>query len=237
MKAFQNEIPRRYQRVIEDIKNLVRKGELKPGDRFPPERELAIKFRVSRNVLREAFRVLESRGFVEGRRGGGRYLRNVNLSEMINIDNILIGIEKSTLLDIWEARQILETKIIELAIIRATDDDLQKIREIDRRVHDQFEKGIYIEQNDVDLEFHLAIAEASHNFVLKEIIRFQMTLLKEMRQNILLRSDYWKSLCEEHSKILEKILERNKAGAIQEMEKHLCLLRQGIIEIDAAGNI
>ena len=73
---FKKIIPiRLYENAIEQIMDLVKRSELKPGDKLPPERELAKKLSISRNSLREAFRVLESRGLIKSKPGGGRYIR------------------------------------------------------------------------------------------------------------------------------------------------------------------
>jgi Transcriptional regulators len=68
---------RLYESVIDQIMDLVKRSELKPGDKLPPERELAEKLSISRNSLREAFRVLESRGLIKSKAGGGRYIREI----------------------------------------------------------------------------------------------------------------------------------------------------------------
>lgn len=224
-------IPRRFEGVIESIKDMIRLGEMKPGDQFPPERELAKRFAVSRNVLREAFRVLESRGFVEGRQGGGRFLRVLNIGGIINSDAHLVDIEKSALLDICESREILELKIVQMVVERATDEDIVKLIDLHKKLHITENYTSNIDDKDYDLEFHLALAEASHNFVLKEFVKFQMTLLKEMRQKDLLKIEVWKRLCDEHGNIIEKIINRDAEGAISEMRNHLWHLKQGIMEI------
>jgi len=66
-----------YENVIEQIMELIKNNELKPVDKLPPERELAEKLSISRGSLRQAFRVLESKGLIKSKPGGGRYIREI----------------------------------------------------------------------------------------------------------------------------------------------------------------
>jgi GntR family transcriptional repressor for pyruvate dehydrogenase complex len=118
-EAHHDEGLRLHESVIEKIKSLIAGGEIVPGGRFPSERALEESLGVSRPVLREAFRVLESWGWIESRRGSGRYLRSPRGAPVTGPGNPLAAVEKSTLLDIWEARQVLETRTAALAAERA----------------------------------------------------------------------------------------------------------------------
>lgn len=66
-----------YEEVVNDLYALIDKSQMKPGEKLPPERELTEKLGISRNVLREAFHVLESRGIINSYQGKGRFLRKV----------------------------------------------------------------------------------------------------------------------------------------------------------------
>lgn len=224
-----NEGLRLHESVIARIKELIACGEIAPGGRFPSERALEESLGISRPVLREAFRVLESWGWIESRRGSGRYLRSPRSAPVAGPGNPLIAVEKSTLLDIWEARQVLETRTAALAAERATDDDLaalsQLVRVDDTALSDQ------IARSNADLEFHLAIAAATQNFVLRDLVKFQMSLLREMDQRRLLGPERWRMLCLEHHRIAEAIGRRDVAGAAAAMEAHLADLKCAIFEI------
>jgi GntR family transcriptional repressor for pyruvate dehydrogenase complex len=78
---------RLYESVIEQIMNLIKNDKLKPGDKLPPERELAEKFSISRGSLREAFRVLESKGLIKSKPGGGRFIREIKKDAFIDTEN------------------------------------------------------------------------------------------------------------------------------------------------------
>lgn len=220
---------RLYEEVVEQIKELIITGQIKPGDQFPSERKLSEQLNVSRGVLREAFRVLEARGLVESKRGGGRYLRDYNQQNIYRSTDNFLTIEKAALLDIAEARMLIETQIIKKAVEEATSEDIKKISRILFTIENVSEEEY--RESDLDLEFHLAIAEATHNFALHDLLEAQFQLLIELDQKHLLSPNRWKELCVEHKKILDTIKARNKGIAERVMAKHLNNLIEAIKEI------
>jgi GntR family transcriptional repressor for pyruvate dehydrogenase complex len=120
---------RLYESVIEQIMNLIKNNKLKPGDKLPPERELAGRLSISRGSLREAFRVLESRGIIKSKPGGGRYIREIRKNGHNNTENIILSLEKSSILELLEAREIFEVKIVKLTAQKATAEDIELIEE------------------------------------------------------------------------------------------------------------
>ncbi|MGE5561074.1 MAG: FadR/GntR family transcriptional regulator [Chloroflexota bacterium] len=220
---------RLHENVIARIKDLIANGAIVPGGRFPSERALEETIGVSRPVLREAFRVLESWGWIESRRGSGRYLRAPRAAPVLGPGNPLVAVEKSTLLDIWEARQVLETQTAALAAERATPADLTTLKSLvcqnEAALDDQSARS------SADLEFHLAIAAATQNFVLRDLVRFQMALLRDMDQRQLLGPDRWQMLCREHARIAAAICRRDATAAADAMAAHLNDLKCAIFEI------
>lgn len=139
---------RLYESVTEQIVNLIKNNELKPGDKLPPERELAEKLTISRGSLREALRVLESRGMVESKPGEGRFIREVNKDAFINTENVVLNLEKSSILELIEAREIFEVKIVELAAQRATADDIKAIKRVLLKMGEEPDANDKGEKND-----------------------------------------------------------------------------------------
>ena len=210
---------RLYEEVIDQIKELIIDGQINPGDKFPPERKLAAKFGISRGVLREAFRVLESRGLIRSKRGGGRYLRDYHNQNIYSSSNKFINLEKDALLDVAEARKLIETQIVQRAIEEGTEKDIKNIRDILYTMDEADEKE-YRESN-LDLEFHMAIARATHNFALQDLLEAQIQLLIDLEQKSFLDPDNWKSLCDEHRKIFSAINDRDKERAKKVMNSHI----------------
>jgi len=203
---------RLYENVIEQIGDLIRKGELKPGTRLPSERSLSEYMNVSRNILREAFRLMEYQGFIQVRAGSGRYVRDIDPLTAIG-DDRLKDVARASLADTIAARKILEPSIARLAASNRTDEQMSKLIEL-------------VSQRETwtdNANFHMAIAEATGNFVL---VRLQMELLEQARQiriNYALSEDEKLVLQREHLEICEAIrtrdLESAEAAAMQHVAK------------------
>ena len=221
---------RLYESVIEQIMNLIKNNKLKPGDKLPPERELAEKLSISRGSLREAFRVLESRGLIKSKPGGGRYIREIRKNGHNNTENIILSLEKSSILELLEAREMFEVKIAEIAAQKATPEDIKLIGEALNKMNEE-EELKYGKETESDTEFHLAIASASHNFVFVNIIKLHLYLLKETRGKTWKITGRREKQYQEHQVILQAIKERDSKKAGEVMLKHLRNIREVLVKM------
>jgi len=221
---------RLYESVIEQIMDLIKNNELKPGDKLPPERELAEKLSISRNSLREAFRVLESRGLIKSKPGGGRFIREIRENGHNNTENIILSLEKSSILELLEAREIFEVKIAEIAAQRATLEDIEIIEKALNKIN-QKEELKEDKKMESDTEFHLAIAGASHNFVFVNIMKLHLDLLKETREKTWQIPGRREKQYQEHQAIFQAIKEHNSKKAEEAILKHLRNIRKVVVEI------
>ena len=219
-----------YENVIEQIMELIKNNELKPGDKLPPERELAEKLSISRGSLRQAFRVLESKGLIKSKPGGGRFVREIKNNTHNNTENIILSLEKSSILELLEAREMFEVKIAEITAQRAAPEDIESIEKALRKMNK--EEGIQDdEKTESDTEFHLAIASASHNFVFINIIRLHLDLLKDTREKTWKIPGRREEQQEEHQAIFKAIKEHNSKKAGEAMMKHLKKVREVLVKI------
>ena len=221
---------RLYESVIEQIMGLIKNNKLKPGDKLPPERELAERLSISRGSLREAFRVLESRGIIKSKPGGGRYIREIRKNGHNNTENIILSLEKSSILELLEAREIFEVKIVKLAAQKATAEDIELIEEALNKMSEE-EELKDDKKTESDTEFHLAIAGASHNFVFVNIIKLHLDLLKETREKTWQIPGRRKEQQEEHQAIFQAIKENNSKKAGEAILKHLRNIRKVVVGI------
>jgi len=221
---------RLYESVIEQIMNLIKNNKLKPGDKLSPERELAEKLSISRGSLREAFRVLESRGLIKSKPGGGRYIREIRKNGHNNTENIILSLEKSSILELLEAREMFEVKIAEIAAQKATPEDIKLIEEALNKMNEE-EELKYGKETESDTEFHLAIASASHNFVFVNIIKLHLDLLKETRGKTWQITGRREKQYQEHQVILQAIKERDSKKAGEVMLKHLRNIREVLVKM------
>ena len=109
-----------YEDIVGQVQALIQEGVLKPGDRLPPERELAERLRVSRSSLREAIRALELRGLVVSRPGAGTFVSTESVETILSVIAASINGSGGYLSDIFEVRHLLEPKIAALAAERWT---------------------------------------------------------------------------------------------------------------------
>ena len=154
-----------YDNISAQIEESIR--SMVTGEKLPSERTLSAQYGVSRNVLREALRSLSEKGLLEIKPGKGIYVANLENEKVVNrLGTMLLKNQNSyrnNFIDIIEARSILETIVFEMAADRATEEDLKSIIAIWYKMGRC--KGNVELFNQYDLQFHLRIAEATHNSV------------------------------------------------------------------------
>jgi GntR family transcriptional repressor for pyruvate dehydrogenase complex len=156
--------------IVDQIRQLMRQGQLRPGDRLPTERELCERFGVSRVTVREALRMLESSGLVEIRVGarGGSFV-TIPTSEHIG-DGLtdMLSLSALTAADVTEVRLVLEVGMVPQVCARATEEDLAALDEICQRSRAAIHGGTY--PMSLSAEFHARVAASTHNPALRMLI-------------------------------------------------------------------
>ncbi|MGO4387832.1 FadR/GntR family transcriptional regulator [Microvirga sp. 2YAF29] len=215
------------EEIIKQIASLVERGHITLNQRFPSERELQQRWRVSRPVLREAFRVLETQGVVESRQGGGRYLRSTRVLDPSKLRSSELAANRDVLLRIWEAREAVETKLAELAAERATPEQLAAIERPLLAIAAEPSENLM----DLDLngEFHGAIAKAAANPILEEISERLLQTSKQVGFKSIVGVQDWRALQGEHQPIFEAIRDRDPNAARLAMVDHFRNLRQRVL--------
>lgn len=212
---------RLYETVAHQIKTLIRNGTLKVGDQLPSERELTTQLNVSRTSIREALRALEMAGYIESRVGvsGGTFVKDVSIEQIVEPFAMVLYKHKNFVLDILEVRRILEVEIAEMAADRRTEDDLQKIADSLLRMEtDIVGGGIGL---DGDSDFHYALARATHNQVLLNVVDTITQVTYETRRDTLeLPHEPGKAL-QEHKGIAEAVGRGDVASSGELMRAHL----------------
>ncbi|RST77421.1 FadR family transcriptional regulator [Siminovitchia acidinfaciens] len=154
-----------YQEIIEQIQILIKKGDLKPGDKLPSERELAHSLSVSRNAVREAVSVLESAGIIEIFPGIGIFLIEDSNALILNRLAEILNNDVLRLSELLDIRQGIEGHGAYLAAICRTDSELEEIR----KAYEGMKKPSYSKVEAIR-DFHLAIAAATKNTTLLRIV-------------------------------------------------------------------
>ncbi|MDW3652038.1 MAG: FadR/GntR family transcriptional regulator [Bacteroidia bacterium] len=206
--------------IIDQIRNLIRTGQLNPGDKLPPERKLVEQFGVGRGHVRDALKKLEFYGILKTLPQNGTVVSGLGVKALEGLITNVLQIEDPDFHSLVETRTMLEVKAVSLAAERRTDEDLVQIS----NALSEFRKKVEMEEAGVeeDLMFHLRIAEASKNSVLRSLsmIIFPDMVKYSQRLNICGDGRFYQSL-QEHEEILEYIQEKNPEKAAKTMRFHL----------------
>lgn len=223
---------RPYQVVGHVLRQMIIEMNCSVGDRLPPEREIAERLNVSRAVVREALIMLEIEQLVEVRKGSGVYIVALpHQSESVTIDPSILNAAGP--FELLQARQLLESNIAEFAATRATPGDIASMRSALQRGRDELQTG---EDETGDREFHLAIAQATHNSMLVELLKQSwgwrennpMWLMLHTR---IINKDFRKEWITDHQAILAAMIKKDPAAAKQAMWQHLENVKQRLLEL------
>ncbi|MGZ4289416.1 MAG: FadR/GntR family transcriptional regulator [Gaiellaceae bacterium] len=212
-----------YELIADQLLRRVGERQLRPGDPVPTERELTHAFRAGRSSVREALRMLESRGVIENR-GNGTFVVAGYANPLNSSVQLLLSLDQATMLDVYELRRILECEAAGLAAERHTEAHLllmdAAIGEMAAALaSDDPERGArYI---DGDLRFHLAIAEATRNGVVLHTMDALRGVIRRALMSIFLVPESPERSFEQHKAIRAAIAARNASEARDAMRAHL----------------
>jgi GntR family transcriptional repressor for pyruvate dehydrogenase complex len=200
--------PKAAQRVAERIRAAIRAGELRDGDKLPPERLLIEQFGYSRAIVREALRMLEEEGLISlhAGRNGGAVICKPGTERLVNAFDMLLRLQMTTQEDFYEARRLVEPMLVRMAIERATADDIAALRRCLEPPHDRHNR------------FHRTLSEAAHNNVLSVVMHIIMELC--LRGT---KTDEFEPvhLTEVHSAIIDAIEARDAETATARLIEHI----------------
>lgn len=205
--------------VANQIKNLISEGELRPGDRLPPERELVKQFGVSRPSLREALNSLVAMGFLEIKQSKRTFVKSVASGRMEDPLSFLIKTDTQKIFDLIEVRKAMEAWGASQAAQRATEEDIKRLESIIKEMEKAIEEGRDWDREDAD--FHLAIAQATHNMVQIHIMSTIYDLLRESVAKIFTDKPKMRKLFQQHSRIVSAIKSRSCEKARERALEHL----------------
>lgn len=209
------------EEVVVRLRDMIHTGELSPGDRLPPERDLAKLLGVSRPTLRAGIRSLATIGILQSRQGAGTFV--VQRSESPTLDSsalkMLSALHGFTTDEMFEARLSLEMSIAAMAAKRATSEQMTlmagQITGMYASLDDPAQYLIH------DLKFHQTIAAASNNRILTSLMNMVATILFDARLKTVKRARDLKESAEQHHNIYRALRERDPEGASRAMYDHL----------------
>ncbi|MEM6281542.1 MAG: FadR/GntR family transcriptional regulator [Chloroflexota bacterium] len=163
--------PSVVDQITQTIRDALIRGELSPGQKLPSEPELARQLGVGRSAVREALKVLQAIGVVESRRGSGTYVVEEPSDRMLNPLSFAILLGTNVSSELIELRVMIEIGYCELAASQATAADMQKIEQAARALENAVSHADHEHLAQLDLNFHYAILEATHNPLVQKIGR------------------------------------------------------------------
>jgi GntR family transcriptional regulator, transcriptional repressor for pyruvate dehydrogenase complex len=212
-----------YELIADQLLRRIGERQLNPGDSLPTERELTQAFRAGRSSVREALRMLESKGVIENR-GNGTFVVSGYANPLNSSVQLLLSLDQATMLDVYELRRILECEAAGLAAERHTDAHLglmdAAIEEMAAALaSDDANRGArYI---DADLRFHLAIAEATRNGVVLHAMDALRGVIRRALMSIFLVPKSPERSFEQHREIRTAVATRDAVAAREAMRAHL----------------
>ena len=218
-------------RIADELTEMIAQGECRPGDKLPNEPELSRRMQVSRTTLREALRILTTRGLVEVRRGIGTF---VTVSRSIHADYNVLKIQDTNVnsKDLYEMRLMFEPHAAYYAAIRASDDELSTIFR-----YGELTEHMIRERNpqwdETEQKFHNSIASATHNPFITALLPI---FNRAIHHGILLAAEapqVAEMTLHDHRVLMQYLKDRNPEGAKTAMYLHIInAMRAFKIELD-----
>jgi len=219
------------EEVAEQLKESIVSGHFQPGEKLPPERDLAAEFQVSRVAIREALRKLEHAGFIVTRQGatGGAYVTDLNFEYLVNAFLDLFLAEKISIPELHRVRLLIEPEVARLAASNVTPEYTQQLKE----ALDIEELPITSLSVDVDRKqrVHFVLAEMCGNRFFEALMRSLLGLTKKVVEAVNPDPDYVhpKGM---HRSVVEAVVAGNAEAAAEAMKKHTIDFGENFIKME-----
>ena len=212
---------RSYEQVVDQLLERIHGGEFAPNQRLPTERELGELFSVSRGVIREAIKVLNSLGVVESRQGSGTYVA-ANLTPSVSRALVLSAKpEEASLLLLMELRQALEVLAARLAAERRTQEEVGPILDAARETVVAAEEDNVHDFEDADLRLHRLVVEAARNPFLQTVQTAVRDIQRDVSSRVVNMAGAIPDAAEQHERIAGAIAGRDAITAAAVMDEHM----------------
>jgi len=226
-------------RTLNEMIGWLRKGIVKPGDKLPSQSELVEQTGVSRTGVREALQMMAVLNLIEIRPGLGCFVKAISPDLVINADVLSILLEKEAIVQVIEARKIVEAGTAALACKNGTTEDFWKIEDVLTGIQRAIQRRESVA--DLSAEFHVCVAAATQNAVLTKLVRsFQHLMAKagELLESRIEKLDEFKRHELQSHRLLYEIIrqrdpERSRDAMIEHIEYSESLIRRAFEDADA----
>lgn len=207
-KCRSEQVARRILKMIED-------GILHEGDKLPSEPDFAKQLGISRGILREGLAQLKAQGIISRKPKDGTYILPLEGSKNKLTDSTQRMIKASSFRNIMEMRAAIEQKAAGLAVDRATDEELEELREI------VLQSEQHTGDDDLDFFFHYRLVELSGNSIFMGIVNTYFEEIREIRDRNLNNASHKAEVQQEHLNIIDAICRRDSTAAETAVAKHM----------------
>lgn len=198
---------------------LIKEKHLKPGDKLPPERELAVMMQVSRPSLREALQALALMNIIEIRQGDGTYVTSLEPELLVEPLHFVFSLDDSTIHQLFEARKIVEVALADLAAQRITAEEIAGLEAcLVKSLHATEDPEAFLR---ADLELHKRIVTAARNPIMQRFMDSISQLALASRTRTTYIPGLLQHSAEDHQAIVAALKAHDPEGARQAMLAHL----------------
>jgi DNA-binding FadR family transcriptional regulator len=213
--------PKQSELIARDLASYIVNSDLQPGTALPPEREMVQSMGVGRTTLREALRLLETRGVLTIRSGprGGPVVRRPDPRDLSEALSLILQFEKADLTVMMDARSALEPAAARLAATRISPEALDELRDTNRLIA---ESASEVEPFfALNRTFHSLIAEASGNIVVRIFVESIMSIADGQGAGIIYRKAQIEAIVEAHNRVIDALATGDARAAEAAMNDHL----------------
>jgi len=220
-----------YREILEIIWQSIHRYGLRPGDKLPPEKDLANQLKVARPTLREALSVLDYMGIVESVQGGGYYVKSMTPNDF---NGLVAGIGRSVSpYELVVARLTVEPEICKVAAAKREEEDVAYLGGVLNRIEQKVSQGI--NPSEEDLEFHLGVARATGNIILISIVEALLSLKKQVFYEAIQEARYRHNprlddIRSDHESIFKAIKDKQEDEASRFMKRHLLRVKEDLFD-------
>ena len=221
------------QQVVGQIVELIRTGNLRPGDRLPSERELVEIFGISRPSLRESMRALSVLGIIESRHGGGAFVTELDATAMLAPLDLFLALSKANFDDAFESRRIIEIEIVRKAALKATRADIQDLNDM-IAAHSKIQNdpvGFRI----LDSRFHEKLSAIAGNAVLRRVAYGLYNMGLDFRRRATEEPGLIAQSTQDHARIAAAIAAQEPDRAAAAMTRHIVHIEESTKRVMASA--
>jgi GntR family transcriptional regulator, transcriptional repressor for pyruvate dehydrogenase complex len=222
-----------YEEVAEILHGMIKRGELKPGDKLDSVQQLAENFQVGRSAIREALSALRAMGLVEMRQGEGTFIKQFDPeSNTLSLSSAIL-MNQTDIIHLLEVRKILEVGSVRSAARNRTDEDIMELTATLEKMRKSF--GDEKAGEKADILFHLGIAKASKNPLLIRLMNNVSDIMAESMRELRRIWLYSKETTVErlyihHEQILQAIIDQDEEKAQELMYAHLEVMEKNLAD-------